>query len=63
MLQRNIKNEDLKREIKDKITENVTVEVAPTSKEDIAEIIKNMSDEDKKEIEKLLKTKEDKKEE
>ena len=58
-----IKNEELKREIKEKIKENVTGEVAPTSKEDIAEIIKNMSDEDKKEIEKLLKTKEDKKEE
>ena len=59
-----IKNEELKREIKDKIKENVTVEVAPTSKEDIAELIKKMSDEDKKELEKLLKTeKEDKKEE
>ena len=47
-----------------KIKENVTVEVAPTTKEDLVEIINNMSEEDKKEIEKLLKkTKTDEKKE
>lgn len=59
-----IKNEELKREFKEKIKENVTVEVAPTTKEDLVEIINNMSEEDKKEIEKLLKkTKTDEKKE
>ena len=46
---------ELKRELKDKIKENVTVEVAPTTKEDVVELINNMTDEEKKEIQKLLK--------
>ena len=50
-----VKNEELKRELKDKIKENVTVEVAPTTKEDVVELINNMTDEEKKEIQKLLK--------
>ena len=50
-----VRNEELKRELKDKIKENVTVEVAPTTKEDVVELINNMTDEEKKEIQKLLK--------
>ena len=49
-----VRNEELKRELKDKIKENVTVEVAPTTKEDVVELINNMTDEEKKEIQKLL---------
>ena len=50
-----VRNEELKRELKDKIKENVTVEVAPTTTEDVVELINNMTDEEKKEIQKLLK--------
>ncbi len=57
-----IKNEELKRDLKDKIKENVTVEVAPTTKEELVDIINNMSEEDKKELKEMLK-KADKKEE
>ena len=45
-----------------KIKENVTVEVAPTTKEELVDIINNMSEEDKKELKEMLK-KSDKKEE
>ena len=57
-----IKNEELKRDLKEKIKENVTVEVAPTTKEELVDIINNMSEEDKKELKEMLK-KSDKKEE
>lgn len=50
-------NEELKHNIEDKIKENVTVvvEKPELSKEEMAEQIKNMSEEDKKEIMNLLK--------
>ena len=51
-----VRNEELKRELKDKIKENVTVEVAPTTKEDVVELINNMTDEEKKEILKSFKS-------
>ena len=54
-----VRNEELKRELKDKIKENVTVEVAPTTKEDVVELINNMTDEEKKEV-KIEEEKEDK---
>lgn len=51
-----VKNEELKRNIKDKIKDSVTIEVNKTTKEDIVEAIKSMSDEEKLELEKLLKS-------
>ena len=50
-----IKNEELKRDIKEKIKENATIEYTSVTKEDIIDIIKNMSDEEKAEISNLLK--------
>ncbi len=50
-----IKNEELKRDIKEKIKENATIEYTSVTKEDIIDIIKNMSDEEKTEISNLLK--------
>lgn len=50
-----IKNEELKRDLKDKIKENTNIKITTASKEDIVEIINNLSDEEKEEISKLLK--------
>ena len=50
-----IKNEELKRELKEKIKDTITVEVSPTTKEEMVDIINKMSEEEKKEIIKLLK--------
>ena len=50
-----IKNEELKRNIK----ENLNIEVAEVGKDDIVKIINSLSDEEKAEIEKLLKNRED----
>lgn len=50
-----IKNEELKRELKDKIKEHVTVEVTPTTKEEMAQMIQNMSEEELNELKELLK--------
>lgn len=63
-----IKNEELKRNIQEKIKENVTVEVYNESKEDLESLVGNMSKEEIKELEKLIKKakakeNEDKKEE
>lgn len=54
-------NEELKHNIADKIKDNVTVTVenAELTKEQLANQIKNLSEEDKKEILKLLKKKKD----
>ena len=52
-----IKNEELKRDIKEKIKENATIEYTSVTKEEIIDIIKNMSDEEKEEIKNLLKNK------
>ena len=50
-----VKNEELKRDIKEKIKNSVTVEVkSNTSKDDIISAIKSMSDEEKKEIAEIL---------
>lgn len=57
-----VKNEELKKDIKDKIKDSITVEVKSTSKEDIISAIKSMSDDEKNEIIGLLKDKEQKKE-
>ena len=51
-----VKNEELKRNIKDKIKDSVTIEVNKNTKEDIVEAIKSMNDEEKLELEKLLKS-------
>ena len=54
-----IKNEELKRNIK----ESLNIEVAEVNKEDIVDIINNLSEEEKAEIEELLKNKVKQKEE
>ena len=54
-----IKNEELKRNIK----ESLNIEVATVDKDDLVDIINNLSDEEKAEIEELLKNKAVKKEE
>ena len=51
-----IKNEELKRDIKEKIKENTNIKVTTASKEELVEIINNLSDEKKEEIKELLKT-------
>lgn len=48
-----IKNEELKRNIK----ESLNIEVAEVGKEDLVDIINSLSDEEKAEIEELLKNK------
>lgn len=60
-----IANEELKHNIKEKIKDNVTVvvEKKPTSKEEIANTIKEMSEEEKAELLNLLKDTADKKNE
>ena len=42
-----IKNEELKRDIKEKIKENTNIKVTTASKEELVEIINNLSDEEK----------------
>ena len=51
-----IKNEELKRDIKEKIKENTNIKVTTASKEELVEIMNNLSDEEKEEIKELLKT-------
>ena len=51
-----IKNEELKRDIKEIIKENTNIKVTTASKEELVEIINNLSDEEKEEIKELLKT-------
>ena len=51
-----IKNEELKRDIKEKIKENTNIKVTTASKEELVEIINNLSDEEKEEIKEILKT-------
>lgn len=50
-----VKNEELKREIKEKIKDSVTVEIKKTDKDDIISAIKEMNSVEKKEILNLLK--------
>ena len=52
-----IKNEELKRNIK----ESLNIQVAEVGKDDLVDIINTLSDEEKAEIEELLKNKENKK--
>lgn len=49
-----VKNEELKRDIKEKIKDSVTVQVKSTTKEDVISAIKSMSSEEKQEIAKIL---------
>lgn len=60
-----IKNEELKRDIKNKIREKTNIEYTSVTKEDLVDIINNMSDEEKAELTVLLNNKkeEDSKEE
>lgn len=57
-----IKNEELKRELKNQIKESITIEVSPTTKEEMVDIINKMSEEEKKEMIELLKGQNSKKE-
>lgn len=50
-----VKNEELKRNIQEKIKDSVTIEVNSNSKEDVVSAINNMSDAEKKEILNMLK--------
>ena len=52
-----IKNEELKREIKEKIKENTNIQYTTATEEDIVDIINNLSDEEKEKITELLKKK------
>ena len=56
-----IKNEELKRDIKEKIKEeiieNTNIQYTKVTKEDLVDIINNLNDEEKEEISKLLKNK------
>ena len=58
-----IKNEELKRNLKDKIKENTNIKVTTATKEEIVDIINSMSDEEKEEISSLLKDNKDMKDE
>ncbi|HJJ04685.1 MAG TPA: hypothetical protein OIM45_02225 [Clostridiaceae bacterium] len=58
-----IKNEELKRSLKDKIKENTNIKVTTATKEEIVDIINSMSDEEKEEISSLLKNNTDMKDE
>lgn len=57
-----IKNEELKRELKNQIKESITIEVSPNTKEEMVDIINKMSEEEKKEMIELLKGQNSKKE-
>lgn len=59
-----VANEELKHNIQEKMKENVTVvyEKSEVTKDDIIETIKNLSEEDKKEIMNVLKEKQKKNE-
>lgn len=52
-----IKNEELKRDIKEKIKENTNIQYTKVTKEDLVDIINSLNDEEKDEISKLLKNK------
>jgi len=52
-----IKNEELKRDIKEKIKDNTNIQYTSVTKEDIVDIISTMSDEEKEELSELLKSK------
>ncbi len=52
-----IKNEELKRDIKEKIKENTNIKYNHVTKEDLIEIINSLNDEEKEEINKLLNNK------
>lgn len=58
-----IKNEELKRNLKDKIKENTNIKITTATKEEIVDIINSMSDEEKEEISSLLKDNKDMKDE
>lgn len=52
-----IKNEELKRDIKEKIKDNTNIQYTSVTKEDLVDIISTMSDEEKEELSELLKSK------
>ena len=52
-----IKNEELKRDIKEKIKDNTNIQYTSVTKEDLVDIISSMSDEEKAELTELLKSK------
>ena len=52
-----IKNEELKRDIKEKIKDNTNIQYTSVTKDDLVDIISSMSDEEKAELTELLKSK------
>lgn len=52
-----VKNEELKREIKEKIKENTNIQYKSVTEEDLVDIINSLSDEEKEKITELLKNK------
>ena len=50
-----VKNEELKREIKEKIKQNTNIKYNSFTEEELVDIIKNLSDEEKEKITELLK--------
>ena len=52
-----IKNEELKREIKEKIKENTNIQYTSVTQDDLVDIINSLSDEEKEKITELLKNK------
>lgn len=52
-----IKNEELKREIKEKIKENTNIQYTSVTQDDLVDIINSFSDEEKEKITELLKNK------
>lgn len=52
-----IKNEKLKREIKEKIKENTNIQYTSVTQDDLVDIINSLSDEEKEKITELLKNK------
>lgn len=52
-----VKNEELKRKIKEKIKENTNIQYKSVTEEDLVDIINSLSDEEKEKITELLKNK------
>ena len=61
--QGSIKNEELKRDFKEKIKENTNIQFTSLSKDELIDLISNMTDEEKAEIIEILNNKENESEE
>lgn len=57
-----IKNEELKRDIKEKIKDNTNIQYTSVTKDDLVDIISNMSDEEKQQLADIINGKKNEKE-